>query len=233
MDALEKKTIKVSRGFTYTYYTSPARSSLPTLILFHGWPDTAELWEGVITNYLKPAGYGIVALDCLGYGGTSKPTDYKDYNFQHMSKDAIDILDHEKLGKVISLGHDWGCGSAQRLYNFHADRVTGLVMLNVAYIPPSPEPFNLDRTIEATTQFFGYGTYVSSFSRPPNITNPPQWYWKLFASDDGWKLMDEHRESLFVRLPKNSFYRFKALPKRSTLPKKHISNRRSSHWGLD
>jgi soluble epoxide hydrolase / lipid-phosphate phosphatase len=62
---------------------------------------------------------------------------------------------------VISLGHDWGCGSAQRLYNFHADRILGLVMLNVAYIPPTPEPFDLDKVIEITTQFFGYGTHVS------------------------------------------------------------------------
>ena len=163
MDSLEKKTFEVFRGFTYTYYTSPARDALPTIILFHGWPDTAELWKGVITSYLKPAGYGVVALDCLGYGGTSKPTDYKAYNFQHMSKDAIDILDHEGIEKVVSLGHDWGCVSAQRLYNFHADRVIGLVMLNVSYLAPSPEPFDLDKTIELTTQFFGYGTYVSNY----------------------------------------------------------------------
>lgn len=179
MDSLEKKTFKVSRGFTYTYYTSPARESLPSIILFHGWPDAAELWEGVITNYLKPAGYGIVALDCLGYAGTSKPTDYKAYNFQHMSKDAVDILDHEKLGNVISLGHDWGCGIAQRLYNFHPDRVIGLVMLNVSYLVPTPEPFDLDKTIALTTQFFGYGTFVSTppqqatstYHNSPNTTS--------------------------------------------------------------
>jgi soluble epoxide hydrolase/lipid-phosphate phosphatase len=177
MDSLDKKTFKVSRGFTYTYYTSPARDSLPTIILFHGWPDTAELWEGVITDYLKPAGYGIVALDCLGYAGTSKPIDYKAYNMQHMSKDAIDILDHEKLDKVISLGHDWGCGIAQRLYNFHPDRVIGLVMLNVSYLVPTPEPFDLDKTIALTTQFFGYGTFVSNLlSIPTDIQKAPSPY---------------------------------------------------------
>jgi soluble epoxide hydrolase / lipid-phosphate phosphatase len=92
MDALEKKTFKVSRGFTYAYYTSPARDGLPTIILFHGWPDCADMWEGVITNYLKPAGYGVIAPDLLGWRGTDKPTDYQSYNLQHMSKDAIDIL---------------------------------------------------------------------------------------------------------------------------------------------
>jgi len=169
MDFLEKKTLKVSRGFSYTYYTSPAQHGLPTVILCHGWPDSAELFEGVIRNYLKPAGYGIVAQDMLGYSGTSKPTNYEPYNFQHMSQDIIDILDHEKIDKVISLGHDWGCVFAQRLYNFHADRVIGLVMINVSYHAPSPEPFNLDKALEMTTKVFGYGTFVSSalcFFRP-------------------------------------------------------------------
>ena len=203
MDSLEKKTLEVSRGFTYSYYTSPARNSLPTIILCHGWPDTAELWEGIITGYLKPAGYGIIAPDLLGYGGTSKPTDYQAYNFQQMSKDAIDILDHEGIDKVIALGHDWGSGSAQRLYNFHADRVLGLVMLNVSYLAPSPDPFDLDQTIALTTQMFGYGTFVSD---PCHVTmefgtnQVAKWYWKVFSSDEGYKLMDAHVESLFTAI---------------------------------
>ena len=36
----------------------------------------------------------------------------------------------------------------------------------------------------------------------PTIDNPPlipsQWYWKLFASDEGYQLMDQHLESLFT-----------------------------------
>lgn len=189
MDSLEKKTFEVSRGFTYTYCTSPARDALPTIMMFHGWPDTAELWEGVIIDYLKPAGYGVVAVDCLGYAGTSKPTDYKAYNHQHMSKDAMDILDHEKLDKIVSLGHDWGCALAQRLYNYHADRVIGLVMINVSLMEPTPEPFDLDKTIALTKQIFGYGTFVSGFTifsyqiaaaspsqnqSPPPSSHPPK-----------------------------------------------------------
>lgn len=160
MESLEKKTLQVSRGLTYTYYTTPARNGLPTVYLCHGWPDTAELWEGVILNYLRPAGYGVVTPDMLGYGGTSKPTDYQSYNYQLMTKDAMEILDHENIDKVVSLGHDWGSSFAQRLYNLHADRVIGLVMVNIAYRAPSPEPFDLDKVIAMTTQVYGYGLFV-------------------------------------------------------------------------
>ena len=125
MEQLNKKTTKVSRGYTYTYYTSAAKDGKATILLCHGWPDTAEMWEALITDYLVPNGYGVVAIDCLGYGGTDKPTDDKMYNFQYMCKDVIDIMDNESVGKFVSLGHDWGCGLSQRMWAYHPDRTIG------------------------------------------------------------------------------------------------------------
>ena len=104
MDKLDNKTIKVSRGLSYNYYTSPAKHSQPTLFLAHGWPDTAALWSGLVADYLLPNGYGIVAIDCLGYGGTDKPTDYTAYDLQKMSADVIEILDKESVDKIVSTG---------------------------------------------------------------------------------------------------------------------------------
>jgi len=43
MDAFEKKTLKTSRGYTYTYYTSDGDKSLPALFFQHGWPDHAQM----------------------------------------------------------------------------------------------------------------------------------------------------------------------------------------------
>jgi len=183
MNSHNKKTLDVSRGFTYTYYAYPAKDRLPTLLLFHGWPDSAALWSGLVKDYLVPNGYGAIAIDCLGYAGTSKPVDAHAYDFKGMSADAVEIIDAEKLDKVVSVGHDWGCGIAQRFYNWHPDRVSGLVMLNVAYLAPTGDPFDLDKVLEMTQQIFGYGTY---------------WYWKLFGSDDGYKLLNEHIESLWT-----------------------------------
>lgn len=182
LSSLSKKTLQVSRGFTYTYYTSPAQGTKPTLILFHGWPDTALLWAGLINNYLVPNGFGIVALDCLGYGGTSKPTDLASYAWQHMTADAIEILDAEKLDKVISLGHDWGSAICQRLYNFHPNRVSGLVMINVPYIAPTGQ-FDLDTVNRVTREAFGAGIYE---------------YWHFFTADDGAGIMAQNPESVYT-----------------------------------
>jgi len=107
MDKLHKKTLDVSRGFTYAYYTSLAKDGLQTVLLVHGFPSTVAEWSGVISDYLLPNGYGVLVLDCLGYAGSSKPTDMKAYNLQYLVQDIKEILDKESLDKVVSLGHDW------------------------------------------------------------------------------------------------------------------------------
>lgn len=82
MDKLEKKTLDVSRGFTYTYYNSPAKDSKPTLLLIHGFPDAPETYEEVIRDYLVPNGYGVIAIDCLGYNGTSKVSPFEAHHVE-------------------------------------------------------------------------------------------------------------------------------------------------------
>lgn len=115
MERLNQRTITVSRSHTYTYYTHRADEGQPTVLLIHGWPDSAEIWSGFITEHLVPNGYGAVALDCLGYGGTSKPLDEKEYDFRAMSADVVEILDTEKLATVACLAHDWVTNSSSSL----------------------------------------------------------------------------------------------------------------------
>lgn len=169
MDTLTKKTITTKRGFEYTYYVSPAAAGKPTLLLHHGFPDQAEEWEDLIVKHLKPAGYGVIAPDLLGYGGTSKPTDPAAYKFGGMTADVVEIIDAENVSKVVSLGHDWGSRAAQMLFNLHPGRVSGLVMVNVPWMGANKGPFDLDEALAQTQQVFGYGAF---------------WYWKLFTADD-------------------------------------------------
>lgn len=179
---MAKKTFTVSRGFEYSYLIAPPKCDKPTLLLLHGFPDSADLWQNLARKHLFPAGYGVIAPDCLGYAGTSKPTDPAAYVFSLMVRDILDILDAENISKFIVLGHDWGSSFAQRVYNHAPERVLGLAMVNVPYLPPTHEPFNLDATLARTEQNFGYGLF---------------WYWKLFAADDGAELLNKNLDSLF------------------------------------
>jgi soluble epoxide hydrolase / lipid-phosphate phosphatase len=77
-----------------------------------------------------------------------------------------------------------GSPVAQRFYNFHADRCSGVILINVAYIVPNPdEPFDLDSVLKQTEAIFGYGVY---------------WYWKLFTAPDGPEIMDNNLESFWA-----------------------------------
>ena len=133
METLTKNTIKTSRGFTYTYYASTSSGGKQTLMLLHGWPDHAEMWEDLATKHLIPAGYGVVIPDCLGYDGTDKPTDPKEYNPVGMMNDFSEILDAEKIDKVIITGHDWGAGLAARFYIFKPERCLGMITMKLSW----------------------------------------------------------------------------------------------------
>ena len=102
-----------------------------------------------------------------------------------MTNDLCEMIDAERLDNVITLGHDWGSIMAQRMYNFHSDRVSGVVTMNIAYTPPSGQPFHLEQINSMMTQLIGYG---------------PVWYWYLFTSPEGVRIVDDHIESFFTAL---------------------------------
>jgi soluble epoxide hydrolase/lipid-phosphate phosphatase len=186
MDSLAKNSHQTSRGFNYTYYFSPANAGKPTLLLVHGWPDRAALWEDLAINHLVPAGYGVVIPDCLGYEGSAKPTDPSAYSWNLMVDDVCELLDASSVDKVISLGHDWGSGLAMRFCNFRPERCTGLITLNVAYLPRSAGPMDLEAIrlpIEKARGFF------------------PLWYWYLFIDPvDGPQILEANLNGLFELL---------------------------------
>ncbi|KAI4595243.1 hypothetical protein KJ359_005216 [Pestalotiopsis sp. 9143b] len=155
MDSLQKKSITSSRGFTYTYYVSastPASQDTPPLFLMHGFPDDSHLWAGIVSRLPQ---YRVIVPDMLGYGGTSKPTDPAAYEYGAVSQDLAEILDAEGVSKAVTAGHDWGSAVAQRFYAHRPERVSALVLLNVAYLLPSSEPFDLDATNAFTEKTFG------------------------------------------------------------------------------
>jgi hypothetical protein len=59
-----------------------------------------------IIPLLISQGYGIIAPEMLGYGGTAKPTDVSAYSFIKMADSLKELLTAEELDKVIVLGHD-------------------------------------------------------------------------------------------------------------------------------
>lgn len=185
MDKLTEKTFTTSRNLTYTYYHHPGTNpSLPTLLLQHGFPNDHNIWAPVLP-YLLELPYPILAPDLLGYAGTSKPADAQLYNSKGMTTDLIEIIDHEKIQNIVSVGHDWGAFLAGRMWVWHPSRISAVVLLNVAYTPPTKNPYSLSDL----NALFEKSTGLPRYS-----------YWEPFISDYGVKLCEDNLEVLYSAL---------------------------------
>jgi soluble epoxide hydrolase / lipid-phosphate phosphatase len=106
MDASFYKDFNID-GLQYHYYYHPPKSSdVPTLLFLHGFPSNSDHWEHQVA-YFSGKGYGVIAPDMLGYGGTSKPVDHKAFVVTTLATHCMGILDAEGIQKALVVSHDW------------------------------------------------------------------------------------------------------------------------------
>ncbi|RXW14553.1 hypothetical protein EST38_g11300 [Candolleomyces aberdarensis] len=182
MESLQSgyKEVSVSRGYKYRYYFSAPEPGKLSLLLAHGFPSLAIDWRYQIA-YFKAKGYGLVVPDMLGYGGTDKPVNHKEYLHSLLAKDLVDILDHERVTNVIAIGHDWGSKTTSVLANLFSERFLGFAFFAMGYMAPNPSK-TYEELQEEITKAVGYNTFG---------------YWGLFAAPDGAEIIEKHIESFW------------------------------------
>lgn len=77
----------------------------PYLLFIHGFPSTSFDLRHQI-DYFVSRGYGIVAPDLLGFGGTDNPLDLEEFTLKRQVLDIGAILDCEGIDDVFAIGHD-------------------------------------------------------------------------------------------------------------------------------
>ncbi|KAE8143433.1 Alpha/Beta hydrolase protein [Aspergillus pseudotamarii] len=175
-----------STQHTYTYTHHPpsqenGNKHKPTILLLHGFPSTSYDWRHQIP-YLSSLGYGVIAPDLLGYGGTSKPTDLAAYKTKSMAAEIISILDAEGVDKVHAVGHDTGCTLLSRLADYFPERLLSCVFLDVPYMRPG-ERFDLDIVNTVTRDILGLERFG---------------YVGFFAGEESGGLLDQFADSFFT-----------------------------------
>lgn len=107
----------------------------PPLVLVHGYPDTAQLWDRVADRLATD--HHVVAYDVRGAGASTAPTDAAGYRLEHLLADLAAVIDATADGRPVHLvGHDWGAiqgfaavrtpAVARRLASFTALSAPGL-----------------------------------------------------------------------------------------------------------
>ncbi|GKT45050.1 bifunctional epoxide hydrolase 2 [Colletotrichum spaethianum] len=181
MATIPSKTLQVSPTITYKYFYSPAKKpNLPTLLFLHGFPSTAADFRPQLEHFASE-GYGVLAPDLLGYGGTSKPRDPREYTWRAMGAHVAAILDAEGLGAVVGVGHDLGSWFLSRLCHLlPASRLAGLAFLDVGYSAPG-DRFDVEAINRATEAMTGAERFR---------------YWDFFTDAEGVALMEREVEAV-------------------------------------
>ncbi|KAK3652917.1 hypothetical protein LTR56_004865 [Elasticomyces elasticus] len=180
----QRKELVTGRSIKYAYYVSTSQespTSFPALLFLHGFPDSAHLWAGVM-RHLGDLPNKIIIPDCLGYGGTDKPTDTNRYAYRHQAEDIADILSNENVNNTIIIGHDWGSALAQRTYLHKSHLFSGMVLINIGYMVPSSEPFDLAAFNSYTEQTIGYPQFS---------------YWDFFVAVDAVDVVENNLERMW------------------------------------
>lgn len=128
----------------------------PTVLLLHGWPDTARLWDGVVPS-LVGAGFRVAVPDLRGCGRSSKPEAVADYAMAHLVGDVTAILDALGVEGAAVVGHDWGAGLAWATAMVVPQRVRALAVLSVGH-PSAFRAAGIDQMIKSW--------YMLVFSQP-------------------------------------------------------------------
>ena len=84
-----------------------ANPASPAILLVHGYPDSARIWDGVARRLAKK-GFAIWAYDVRGAGASSRPVRTHDYRLAHLMDDLLAIIEATGRDAVHLVGHDWG-----------------------------------------------------------------------------------------------------------------------------
>lgn len=74
-------------------------------MFLHGFPESSYEWHHQIEYFIQQ-GYGVIAPDLLGYGGTDNPSDLQSFSLKNMVLELGQLLDCEGIDKVVGVSHD-------------------------------------------------------------------------------------------------------------------------------
>jgi pimeloyl-ACP methyl ester carboxylesterase len=96
----------------------------PTVVLVHGYPDNAEMWQPVVDHLADR--FHVVTYDTRGAGVSDAPNTTADYRLGLLVEDLAAVADATSPDRPVHLaGHDWG--SVQAWEAVTTDRMAGRI----------------------------------------------------------------------------------------------------------
>jgi len=102
------------------------------VVFSHGWPLTADAWEGQMVH-LVSHGYRCIAHDRRGHGRSSQPWTGNDMDTY--ADDLSELLERLDLSGVTLVGHSTGGGEVARYVGRHGTKRIAKTVLMGAVVP--------------------------------------------------------------------------------------------------
>ena len=114
----------ITRDGTQIYYKD--WGSGPAVVFSHGWPLSADAWEGQMV-YLAARGYRCIAHDRRGHGRSSQP--WNGNAMDTYADDLAELIDTLDLHGITLVGHSTGGGEVARYTRRHGTTRVAKVVL--------------------------------------------------------------------------------------------------------
>ncbi len=88
----------------------------PAIVLIHGWPLDADMWEYQAVP-LAEAGFRVITYDRRGFGRSSQP--WSGYDYDTLSDDLKAVMDALEVKDAMLVGFSMGGGEAARYMSRH------------------------------------------------------------------------------------------------------------------
>ncbi len=99
------------------------------LWFIHGVGGNLRIWQRQL-EFFSTRGYEIIAVDLIGHGESSAPTDPKYYQFSSMAEDILFVFDMFARKSNIVIGHSYGCSFSTYLSQTRKECIEKLILIN-------------------------------------------------------------------------------------------------------
>jgi Predicted hydrolases or acyltransferases (alpha/beta hydrolase superfamily) len=122
-----------ANGLEFAYLAAgPERTDAPLVLVLHGFPDTAESFQPLLTA-LAGAGVRAAAVYQRGYAPSQLAPD-GDYSPLTLGRDVLALIEHFGVEQAWLVGHDWGAVAAYAAAAMRPDRVAGVVAASMPHL---------------------------------------------------------------------------------------------------
>ncbi len=158
MDAIDTFRLTLPHGIELSCRGAGARDARQRVLLLHGFPEAAFVWDEVMAALAPQA--RCVAPNLRGYEHSSAPAGLEAYRAKHLVADLAALI--EQLGAPIDVlvAHDWGGGVAWNLAALKPQLLRQLVILN------SPHPGAFLRELQHNPAQQAASAYMNELVRP-------------------------------------------------------------------